>query len=300
MPKSRQAKNTDFPKYERLLQRIYFLLGTSKTTEIARILDVSASTVSDWKADRSRPTLFHLGAIAKYGDSTMDWLVNGRGRARLGVSVDGIDVGGLTLPERETIRELAEKVKADEGDILLMLMKSGLTAWGFVVDARETTREIIYPLLGKLGALDPELRKIVAVEIIHVLQARLDGRYPVWYSSRALKRNTKDWITDEVGEALQQEYERYRDSLESPQDLGPIDEFDIANAIEEFGDPEKILNAWYAHEGVTAPDGLQGLAFSGWADMTKQERIEEIRGARSILDHARSFHDAAEKTKDPS
>ncbi len=209
------------PKDPEMLGRIFDLLGTDKTTEVASLLEIAPATVSDWKNGRSSPTIFHLTAIANLCDSTTDWLVSGEGPRTLGISVDGTDVGGLTLQERQFIREMAIKTDVDEQEIILMFLKSGLVSWGIVLDTRETTLEIIDPLLGKLNALDPEIRRGVAVEIIQLLQARLDGRSPAWYNPgvpiERVKR--KQSPRKEASEF----YEQYDEYMASKSEVRPME-----------------------------------------------------------------------------
>src|SRR5260370_31062593 len=61
-------------------------LGTAKTSEIARLLDVSSSLVSDWRAERSIPGLPQLLETARRGHTTIDWLLTGSGPRTLTIA----------------------------------------------------------------------------------------------------------------------------------------------------------------------------------------------------------------------
>ncbi len=63
-----------------LTDRIFDLLGKQgKTqTDIAKLLDVRPTTVSEWKKGKYTPTLAHCVTLADYFGVSLDYLITGR------------------------------------------------------------------------------------------------------------------------------------------------------------------------------------------------------------------------------
>lgn len=63
-----------------LNERIFDLLGKKgKTqTDIARLLNVRANTVSEWKKGKYAPTVAHCVTLADYFGVSLDYLITGR------------------------------------------------------------------------------------------------------------------------------------------------------------------------------------------------------------------------------
>ncbi|MEO8650305.1 MAG: helix-turn-helix domain-containing protein [Acidobacteriota bacterium] len=74
---------------------------------------------------------------------------------------------------------------------------------------------------------------------------------------------------------------------EPVQELGAVDEppeFDIDAAMQKYGDPERIMNAWFRHEGRKYPKDFGVVFFQGWETFSAAERLDAIRDAKKVLD----------------
>jgi hypothetical protein len=80
------------------------------------------------------------------------------------------------------------------------------------------------------------------------------------------------------------------------QQIGVVDEFDLEAAVRKYDTPGLVLKDWYSHDHIEMP-GIESTAFSGWEKMTLEEKIQEIKGARSIQDRQREFRKHASSTK---
>lgn len=72
-----------------------------------------------------------------------------------------------------------------------------------------------------------------------------------------------------------------------PQTFGTIDEspdFDVAAAVENYGDPERVMAEWFRHEGREQPADFGIVFFQGWETYTPAERVEAVRDAKKVLD----------------
>jgi transcriptional regulator with XRE-family HTH domain len=72
-----------------------------------------------------------------------------------------------------------------------------------------------------------------------------------------------------------------------PQRFGTIDEspdFDVAEAVENYGDPERVMAEWFRHEGREQPADFGIVFFQGWETYTPAERVEAVRDAKKVLD----------------
>lgn len=70
-------------------------------------------------------------------------------------------------------------------------------------------------------------------------------------------------------------------------DLGDIDsapDFDVAEAVAELDDPQKIMSRWFKHEGRRYPRDYGVAFFSGWESYSADEKVEAIRDAKRVLD----------------
>ena len=71
------------------------------------------------------------------------------------------------------------------------------------------------------------------------------------------------------------------------QDLGSVDSppaFDVERAVKQLGDPQKVMNEWFKHEGRKYPRDYSVIFFQGWDSYTENERIEALRDAKKVLD----------------
>jgi hypothetical protein len=80
------------------------------------------------------------------------------------------------------------------------------------------------------------------------------------------------------------------------QEIGVVDDFDIEAAIKKYDQPGPVLRDWYLHDHIEMP-GIESTAFSGWDKMTLDQKITELRGARSIQDRQREFRRNAPTSK---
>src|SRR5687768_13579987 len=134
--------NSELPKYPGLIRRIEQALGTTKTNEIAKLLEVSSSLVSDWRAKRSIPGLPQLLKTARRGHTTIDWLLTGSGPRTLTIAADDEESELLNTSERAFI-ETARRNKEPITRTLRSLIHDGLAARGYTPYALD----IIVPVL---------------------------------------------------------------------------------------------------------------------------------------------------------
>jgi transcriptional regulator with XRE-family HTH domain len=74
---------------------------------------------------------------------------------------------------------------------------------------------------------------------------------------------------------------------EDVQNLGDIDErppFDVEIAVRKFGDPERIMNEWFRHEGREYPTDFGIVFFQGWESYSAADRVDAVRDAKRVLD----------------
>ena len=168
--------NSEFSKYPGLIRRIESALGTTKTNEIARLLKVSSSLVSDWRAKRSIPGLPQLLETARRGHTTVDWLLTGGGLRTLTVSADDEDTELLNVSERAFIETAARRSKEPITHTLRALIHDGLAARGYTRYAVD----VIGPVLACLDSF-PEPKRARTAELLGMaLAARLRGRVQDW------------------------------------------------------------------------------------------------------------------------
>jgi transcriptional regulator with XRE-family HTH domain len=68
------------------------------------------------------------------------------------------------------------------------------------------------------------------------------------------------------------------------QDLGTVDEFDLAAAIDKYDNPETVLREWYTHDHIDMPE-FGTIAFAqGWENMSLEEKTKELKGLRRVRD----------------
>ncbi len=77
MSKTGQVKISKISNYPGLFERLGQAVGTTQTGKIADFFGVSPSLVSDWKAERARPGIDELLKAAKFGNTTIEWLLTG-------------------------------------------------------------------------------------------------------------------------------------------------------------------------------------------------------------------------------
>ena len=97
-----------------------------------------------------------------------------------------------------------------------------------------------------------------------------------------------------LGRFLEEKIEEIVDkriaALRSPeQDLGNVDEipdFDVAAALEEYDDPQKVMGLWFEHEGRDHPKDFGVVFFQGWQKFTPEEKVEAVYDAKRVLDRS--------------
>lgn len=168
--------NSELPKYPGLISRIEVALGTTKTSEIAKLLEVSSSLVSDWRGERSIPGLPQLLETARRGHTTIDWLLTGSGPRMLTIAADDEETELLNVSERAFIEMAARRSKEPITRTLRSLIHDGLAAHGYTPYALE----VIEPVLSCLNTLPHRTRARVAELLTMALDARLRGRVQDW------------------------------------------------------------------------------------------------------------------------
>jgi transcriptional regulator with XRE-family HTH domain len=82
--------------------------------------------------------------------------------------------------------------------------------------------------------------------------------------------------------------ELIRDLIREEQGSGSSsadEEFDILSAVELYDDPALVMRDWYAFEKSPFLPGV--VQASGWADMTLDEKVEQLRVLKDIQDRQR-------------
>src|SRR2546426_3498635 len=168
--------NSESPKYPGLISRIEGALGTTKTSEIAKLLKVSSSLVSDWRGERSIPGLSQLLETARRGHTTIDWLLTGSGPRMLTIAADDKETELLNVSERAFIEMAARRSKEPITRTLRSLIHDGLAARGYTPYALD----VIEPVLSCLNTFPQRTRARVAELLTMALDARLRGRVQDW------------------------------------------------------------------------------------------------------------------------
>lgn len=68
----------------------------------------------------------------------------------------------------------------------------------------------------------------------------------------------------------------------------PLAPFDIADAIDRFRDPNRVMSEWFKFEGREQPQDFGVVFFQGWESFTPEERIDAVRDAKKVLDRTLS------------
>ncbi|HMT09182.1 MAG TPA: helix-turn-helix domain-containing protein [Pyrinomonadaceae bacterium] len=75
---------------------------------------------------------------------------------------------------------------------------------------------------------------------------------------------------------------------ETIQDLGSADaaSFELDNAINEFNDPQKVMDAWFAFERREYPNDYGVDFFRGWQSFSAEEKRAALIDAKRMLDRS--------------
>jgi transcriptional regulator with XRE-family HTH domain len=71
-----------------------------------------------------------------------------------------------------------------------------------------------------------------------------------------------------------------------------IDEYDIEAGVKKYDNALPVLIEWYAHDHLPSPD-IGALAFSGWDEMSLEQKVKQIRNLREEIDEDREFEEAS-------
>ena len=80
-------------------------------------------------------------------------------------------------------------------------------------------------------------------------------------------------------------------STAAVQELGTVDEFDIASAVKKYDNAVPVLREWYAHDKLPMPHDLSEIRFAGWDRMTIEQKVKEVTAVRRSIDQESSFKD---------
>lgn len=131
MAENNQEKNTATPYVAGWWKRITDALRTDRTGEIAKLLHISPSSISDWKHGRTYPSLERLREIAFYGETTIEWLMRGDGDKDTQGDETYFDEWFLPTAYRDLIRDLAKERGVPKGsvakDLLIEAMQNHLS-----------------------------------------------------------------------------------------------------------------------------------------------------------------------------
>ncbi len=94
------------------------------------------------------------------------------------------------------------------------------------------------------------------------------------FNEEELRRFVREILQDELSKA-------------TVQDLGSVDAFDLAEAVERLNDPQVIMDEWYRAENRRPPRDYGVVFFRGWENLTDKEKIDALRDARSVLERAK-------------
>ncbi|MFZ1700805.1 MAG: helix-turn-helix domain-containing protein [Pyrinomonadaceae bacterium] len=94
------------------------------------------------------------------------------------------------------------------------------------------------------------------------------------------------FIEAKIGEMIDRRLANLNGDVE---DLGSIDvleEFDIDASVLRLGDPQAIMNEWFAYEDRPAPSDYGIVFFRGWETFSHEQKVEAIRDAKRVLDRS--------------
>lgn len=166
-------KSTSIPKYPGLLKRMFEALGTQRTQEIADMLGISASLVSDWKANRSLPSVAQLFQISSLGRTTIDWLLSGEGPQIVSVAFDNKAQGDIGYMERKYLFEELERSGGDFTQVLNSIIRDGLSVRGrYLPEDNDEAELVLRPLL-KISKATPSKQRSYTTKLILQLMSSL-------------------------------------------------------------------------------------------------------------------------------
>ncbi len=131
----------------------------------------------------------------------------------------------------------------------------------------------------------------------------VSGEPDPWKEERQIENDAGRKIFDEsrladfIRNVVREEISK---NLTNVQDLGEVDKFDLAKAIELDDNPNNVLAKWYQHDGMPTPP-FDKLQFSGWSGLTLEEKVQQLVAARGIIDRQQQrvkIYDASAPVED--
>ncbi|HQY68728.1 MAG TPA: helix-turn-helix domain-containing protein [Pyrinomonadaceae bacterium] len=107
------------------------------------------------------------------------------------------------------------------------------------------------------------------------------------YAGQTPKIGLGRFIEDRIGEFIDEKLAALRS--DGVVNLGSVDvreEFDVEAALEQFGDPQSVMNEWFRYEGRECPQDYGVVFFRGWETFSVHDRIAAIRDAKRVLDRS--------------
>lgn len=92
-------------------------------------------------------------------------------------------------------------------------------------------------------------------------------------------------LEEKIAEIVDRKLARHQ--IGDVQELGRIDEaprFDVRAAVENLGDPHRVMSEWFRYEGREYPQDFGVVFFQGWETYSPDEKVEAVRDAKKVLD----------------
>lgn len=109
------------------------------------------------------------------------------------------------------------------------------------------------------------------------------------YQSPAATPDLIDVLNSHLRRIIREEIAASSQAKDSVQELGSVDEF-LADSVSRFDDASTVLMLWYAHDHLPVPE-LSPVSFSGWADMTLEQKVRQIKFIRESLEEEKEFEE---------
>lgn len=109
------------------------------------------------------------------------------------------------------------------------------------------------------------------------------------YGGRSPKIGLGRFIEDRIGEIVDEKLAAL--GINGVADLGSVDigkEFDVEKALEQFGDPQSVMNEWFRYEGRVCPQDYGVVFFRGWEAFSIEDKAAAVRDAKRVLDRSLS------------
>lgn len=75
-----------------------------------------------------------------------------------------------------------------------------------------------------------------------------------------------------------------KDTAKKRPSVAAGDAFDVEAAVLQFDDPERVMSAWFRHEGRRYPKDYGVVFFRGWETFSPEEKIAAVCDAKRVLD----------------